>query len=92
MFGADGAAKYDTSITFVSKAAVENGIKEKLDLKKNILPVKNCRNIGKKDMVLNNAMPKITVDPETYEVKADGETLKCEPAKVLPLAQLYNLF
>lgn len=92
MFGADGAAKYDTSITFVSKAAVENGIKEKLDLKKNILPVKNCRNIGKKDMVLNNAMPKITVDPETYEVKADGEILKCEPAKVLPLAQLYNLF
>ena len=92
MFGAHGAAKYDTCITFVSKAAFDDNIKEKLNLQKNILPVKNCRNIGKKDMIFNDATPEITVDPETYEVQADGESLACEPAKKLPLAQLYNLF
>lgn len=92
MFGAHGAAKYDTCITFVSKAAFDGDIKEKLNLQKNILPVENCRNIGKKDMVFNDATPEITVDPETYEVQADGESLACEPAKKLPLAQLYNLF
>ena len=70
----------------------ENKINEKLGLKKTVYPVKNCRNIGKKDMVLNNATPEITVNPETYEVKADGVLLKCEPAKELPLAQRYNLF
>ena len=92
MFGAHGAAKYDTCITFVSKAAFDGDIKEKLNLQKNILPVENCRNIGKKDMIFNDATPEITVDPETYEVQADGESLACEPAKKLPLAQLYNLF
>lgn len=92
MFGTHGKAKYDTCITFVSKAAFDNDIKEKLGLQKLVLPVENCRNIGKKDMKLNDATLDITVDPETYEVKADGETLSCEPAKKLPLAQLYNLF
>lgn len=92
MFGAHGSAKYDTCITFVSKAAFDDDIKEKLNLQKNILPVENCRNIGKKDMIFNDATPEITVDPETYEVQADGESLACEPAKKLPLAQLYNLF
>lgn len=92
MFGAHGAAKYDTCITFVSKAAFDSDIKEMLNLQKNILPVENCRNIGKKDMIFNDATPEITVDPETYEVQADGESLACEPAKKLPLAQLYNLF
>ncbi|CEN78491.1 urease subunit alpha [Paraclostridium sordellii] len=92
MFGAHGSAKYDTCITFVSKDAYENGVKRKLSLKKKILPVENCRNIGKKDMVLNNATPEITVDPESYTVKADGILLSCEPAEKLPLAQLYNLF
>lgn len=92
MFGAHGSAKYDTCITFVSKDAYENGVKEKLNLQKKILPVENCRNIGKKDMVLNNATPEITVDPESYTVKADGILLTCEPAEKLPLAQLYNLF
>ena len=92
MFGAHGSAKYDTCITFVSKDAYENGVKEKLNLQKKILPVENCRNIGKKDMVLNNATPEITVDPESYTVKADGILLICEPAEKLPLAQLYNLF
>lgn len=92
MFGAHGSAKYDTCITFVSKDAYENGVKEKLNLQKKILPVENCRNISKKDMVLNNATPEITVDPESYTVKADGILLTCEPAEKLPLAQLYNLF
>lgn len=92
MFGAHGSAKYDTCITFVSKDAYENGVKRKLSLKKKILPVENCRNIGKKDMVLNNVTPEITVDPESYTVKADGILLSCEPAEKLPLAQLYNLF
>ncbi|CEP80663.1 urease subunit alpha [Paraclostridium sordellii] len=92
MFGAHGSAKYDTCITFVSKDAYENGVKRKLSLKKKILPVENCRNIGKKDMILNNATPEITVDPESYTVKADGILLSCKPAEKLPLAQLYNLF
>lgn len=92
MFGAHGSAKYDTCITFVSKDAYENGVKEKLNLQKKILPVEKCRSIGKKDMVLNNATPEITVDPESYTVKADGILLTCEPAEKLPLAQLYNLF
>ena len=92
MFGAHGQAKYKSCLTFVSKVSYENKINEKLGLKKTVYPVKNCRNIGKKDMVLNNATPEITVNPETYEVKADGVLLKCEPAKELPLAQRYNLF
>lgn len=92
MFGAHGAAKYDTCITFVSKAAFDDDIKVRLNLQKSIFPVENCRDIGKKDMIFNNATPEITVDPETYEVQADGESLACEPAKKLPLAQLYNLF
>ena len=92
MFGAHGKAKYRSCITFVSQASYDEGIDERLGLEKNIYPVKNCRNIGKKDMVLNDATPEITVNPETYEVKADGELLTCEPAKELPLAQRYNLF
>ena len=92
MFGAHGKAKYKNNITFVSQSSYDNGIVEKLGLEKTIYPVKNCRNIGKKDMILNNATPEITVNPETYEVKADGVLLKCEPAKELPLAQRYNLF
>lgn len=92
MFGAHGKAKNKNFITFVSKAAYDNDIACKLGLEKTIYPVKNCRNIGKKDMKLNDATPEITVNPETYEVKADGVLLKCEPAKELPLAQRYNLF
>lgn len=92
MFASHGSAKYDTCITFVSKDAYNNGIKESLNLKKTVLPVENCRNIGKKDMLLNDATPEITVDPESYVVKADGVHLTCEPAERLPLAQLYNLF
>lgn len=92
MFGAFGRAMTASAITFVSKAAVEAGIAEKLALTRVVLPVENCRTIGKKDMVLNDAMPVIEVDPETYEVRADGELLTCEPAEVLPMAQRYFLF
>lgn len=92
MFGAHGKAKFDTCITFTSQAAIKENIKEKYGLEKILLPVKNCRNIGKKDMIFNDKTPKITVDPETYQVMADKEVITCEPAKVLPLAQLYNLF
>ena len=92
MFGAHGEAKYDTCLTFVSSKAFEDDIQERLQLQKTVCPVRNCRNIGKKDMVLNDATPVITVNPETYEVRVDGELLDCKPAKVLPLAQRYNLF
>lgn len=92
MFAAHGRAKYASCLTFVSKAAMEEHVKEKYGLEKKVVPVENCRNIGKKDMVYNDKTPEITVDPETYEVKADGETLTSKPAKKLPLTQLYNLF
>ncbi len=92
MFGALGGAKYDTCITFTSKAAMEENIKEKYGLKKILLPVKDCRNIGKRNMIFNDATPKITVDPETYEVLADKVKMTSKPAKELPLTQLYNLF
>ena len=92
MFGGHGKAKYDTCITFVSRAAYEDGIKEKLGLDKVVLPVKGCRAIGKKDMIHNSGTPVITVDPETYKVTADGEVIECKPATKLPMAQLYFLF
>jgi len=92
MFGAFGKAVAASSITFVSRAAWTGGIAEKLSLERIVLPVEDCRSIGKKDMVLNDAMPVIEVDPETYEVRADGELLTCEPADVLPMAQRYFLF
>ncbi|MGD2064140.1 MAG: urease subunit alpha, partial [Nitrospirota bacterium] len=71
---------------------VANGVHERLGLTRRIEAVKGCRAIGKKDMVLNDALPRIEVDPETYEVRADGELLVCEPASVLPMAQRYFLF
>lgn len=92
MFGSDGKAKYNTSITFVSKAAMDLGIKEKLGLQKIVRPVCGCRSIGKKDMKLNDAMPEITVDPETYMVTADGVPITSKAAKTLPMTQLYHLF
>lgn len=92
MFGAIGAAKYSTSITFTSKLAIRNGIAKKLGLRKKLLPVKNCRKIGKKDMKYNNLTPKIEIDPETYEVKVNGKLATTEPAENLSLARLYNLF
>ena len=92
MFGALGKAKYDTCITFVSKASLVDGIKEKLGLQKRLEAVKGCRDIGKADMKFNDATPEITVDPETYVVKVDGVVATCEIATALPLTQIYNLF
>lgn len=92
MFAAHGTARYDTCITFVSKAAMEEDIKGRLALQKMVVPVEDCRNIGKKNMKYNDETPEITVDPETYEVLADGESLVSKPAKQLPLTQLYSLF
>ena len=92
MFGAQGLAAAKTSVTFVSQAALNNDVGKELGLSRHLSACKNTRNIGKKDMVLNDWMPDITVDPQTYEVRADGELLTCEPATALPLAQLYTLF
>jgi len=92
MFGAFGKARSHTSITFVSKAALEDGIKEKLGLNKLLRAVKDCRTVTKADMIHNHWQPTVEVDAQTYEVRADGALLSCEPATVLPLAQRYFLF
>jgi len=92
MFGAMGKANYSTSVTFTSKIAIRKGLQKKLGLKKKLLPVKNCRNISKKDMVFNNLIPKIEIDPETYVVKVDGKVATTQAAQKLSLSRLYNLF
>lgn len=92
MFGAFGRAPYSTSVTFTSQAAIDAGVPAKLGLGKRAVAVRNCRTIAKGDMVLNNATPRLEVDAETYEVRADGELLTCEPLSELPLAQRYFLF
>jgi urease subunit alpha len=92
MFGALGRALAATSVTFVSQAAQANGVGAQLGLQKSTLAVQRTRTIGKADMLLNNARPEIEVNPETYEVRADGELLTCQPATELPLAQRYFLF
>lgn len=92
MFAAHGKAKYQSCLTFVSKAAMDEDIKTKYHLEKIVVPVSNCRNIGKKDMKFNDKTLEITVNPETYEVKVDGVHVTAKPAKKLPLTQLYNLF
>ncbi|MFL0250694.1 urease subunit alpha [Clostridium neuense] len=92
MFGAFGKAKGKTSITFVSKESIKNGNIKKLQLDKLIYPVQDCRNIGKKDMILNDKCPKIDVDSETYEVRVDGEKITCEPIEEVALGQKYFLF
>ena len=92
MFGGYGRSLEHSSVTFVSDASLANGIKTKLGLRKETLKVKNTRAISKKDMVYNDLCPDIEVDPETYEVRANGDLLSCEPASVLPLAQRYFLY
>jgi len=93
MFGAYGSARTETSLSFVSGLAVDKRIGERLGLAKKAVAVSNVRGgIGKKSMIHNAATPKIEIDPETYEVRADGELLVCEPAKVLPMAQRYFMF
>lgn len=92
MFGAFGRAVGSTSVTFTSKLAIRRGLAKKLGLKKRLLPVKNCRTIGKKDMVNNNTLPKIEIDPETYKVLVDGKLATTEASKKLPMTRLYHLF
>jgi urease subunit alpha len=92
MFGAFGKALTASSLVFVSKAALKGGLRNKLGVEKQFVAVEHTRDISKKSMVHNGATPDITVDPETYEVTADGELLTCAPAEVLPMAQRYFLF
>jgi urease subunit alpha len=92
MFGAYGRARTQTSLTFVSHAAVAGGLASKLRVSKPLVAVENCRSIGKKSLIHNGATPVITVDPETYAVTADGQLLTCEPAESLSMAQRYFLF
>lgn len=92
MFGAYGKALHNICATFVSKLSLEKNVVQKYGLQKMVLPVKNCRNISKKDLIHNDATPQIDVNPENYEVKVDGEPISCAPLAVLPLAQRYFLF
>jgi urease subunit alpha len=92
MFGSFGRAPFSTSLTFLSQKALEREVPKQLGLQKHVAAVKGCRNIGKRDLKLNDALPQIEVDSETYEVRADGELLTCEPVEILPMAQRYFLF
>ncbi|GAA6189270.1 urease subunit alpha [Litorivita sp. NS0012-18] len=92
MFGTMGRAVERSAVLFVSEAAVADGVREKYGLAKQVMAVKGTRNIGKADLKLNDALPQIEVNPETYEVRADGELLTCEPAQTLPMAQRYFMF
>ncbi|HEY3118141.1 MAG TPA: urease subunit alpha, partial [Chloroflexota bacterium] len=90
MFAA--AAPHATTLTFMSQAGIESGLPGQLGMRTRVERVTGCRGLGKRDMVRNDATPVIEVDPERYEVRADGELLTCEPASVLPMAQRYFLF
>lgn len=92
MFGALGGARNHTCVSFVSKAALDLGLASTLGLQNRLVAVRDCRGIGKRDMIHNSYLPVIEVDAQTYEVRADGELLTCEPATDLPLAQRYYLF
>ena len=92
MFASYGGSRHATSLTFISQAAADAGVPEKLGLKKQIAVVKGCRDVQKTDLIHNGYLPHIDVDPQTYQVKADGVLLWCEPADVLPMAQRYFLF
>lgn len=92
MFGAYGRALYATCATFVSGVSLEKNVVQQYGLQKMVLPVRNCRNISKKDLIHNNNTPQIDVNPENYEVRVDGEHITCEPVSVVPLAQRYFLF
>ena len=92
MYGAQGLATAQTAVFFVSQAAEKADIRARFGLHKETIAVKDCRNVGKKDLVHNNATPEITVDPERYEVRVDGELITCEPVDTVPLGQRYFLF
>ena len=91
-FGALGSAVHSSSITFLSQAAIEEGVPERLRLRKVIRPVHGIRTLRKSDLKLNGETPEIHVDPQTYAVTVDGELATCEPSTVLPMAQRYFLF
>ena len=92
MFGAFGNAPSSLSVLFTSQSALDSDLFDRVRAGKRAVAVRGCRTIGKKDMIHNAAMPNLEVNPETYEVRADGELLTCEPATVLPMAQRYFLF
>jgi urease subunit alpha len=92
MFGSYGGALHSTSVTFVSKAALNADMAGTLKLRKKAVAVNRCRSLTKRDMINNDALPRMEVDPDTYQVRADGELLTCEPAQSLPMAQRYFLF
>jgi urease subunit alpha len=92
MFGALAGARHATAVTFLSSVALAGGVSERLGLRKRVVAVRGTRTLRKRDMVHNAALPAIEVDPQTYEVRADGVLLTCEPAATLPLAQRYFLF
>ncbi len=92
MFGALGSAKHSTSVTFTSGLALEKGLESKINVKKRLVPVRNCRTIGKRDMVHNDLTPNIEINPETYEVKVDGKTATVNPSEKLSLSRLYMLY
>ena len=92
MFGAYGRSVEQSAVIFVSEAAQAAGVGKSLGLAKQTVAVKGTRDIGKSDLVLNDATPEVEVNPETYEVRADGELLTCQPAEELPMAQRYFLF
>ena len=92
MFSSFGKSLEKSTTTFVSKASLDKNSFKNSGISKSLLPVKNIRKISKKDMILNDYCPEIEVNPETYEVLADGELITCEPAKTLPLAQRYFMY
>ena len=91
-FAAHGKARFQTSVSFVSKQSLEEGLADKINVEKRLVAVSNTRKVGKKDLLFNESCPDIEIDPETYIVKADGDLLECEPLSELPLAQRYFLF
>jgi urease subunit alpha len=92
MFGSHGLARSSTAVTFLSGVAIEAGVPERLGLRRRAVAVRGCRSVRKQDMVLNGWMPHMEVDPETYQVRADGELLTCEPLAEVPMGQRYFLF
>jgi urease subunit alpha len=92
MFGALGKTSQSTSFIFTSKLALDTGLEGKLNSKKKLMPVRNCRSIGKKDMLYNDLAPEIEVNPETYEVRVNGKLATIDPANKVSMGRLYNLF
>ncbi|MGA7543820.1 MAG: urease subunit alpha, partial [Nitrososphaeraceae archaeon] len=92
MFGAMGETKNSISVLFTSKLALRSGLKNRVRIGKKLVPVRNCRRIGKQDMVLNSGLPKIEVDPESFIVRINGEIAETKPSRTLALSRLYNLF